>query len=634
MGGPLIPDSIRQSYRAKLFLAFGFVTLVIGTAGAGLYLQADSKLQTETKTELEAAARIEAQSLDEWFAQKRMQTKAMAEAKPFYSGDDSAVVKELWTIVNRDDDIEAAYFVDTGKGTVVSSVGSSRIVSAKGVIRPSGQRDFTHRAGVGNEVLVSEPFRAYEQGAPVILLSASVPQRENRSLVTVVDLRKLSTSQAYLLDSVRYQVIDEDGTVIMAENGSRILSPTKIHARPTDDAGFVQTAYGHEETALGYASMEEQDWTVTARMPTRTAFALRSTIVEGVSWMLATVVFGLGAIALVLNRMTTSPLYDLAETAAALQEGALDRTIETDRVDEFADLYAAFDEMRVSLRDQIARTERARLESEQLTEHLQREADRFGDVMADCADGELDRRLEPSTENASMQRIAEEFNEMMDDVERQNEELEAFTSIVSHDLRNPLTVAKGRARLLDEAVDNEHTGPIVDSLGRMEQIIEDGLTLARGTTPDEVTAVDLEQRATAAWSHVESPEASLSVNETRPLHADPNLLDQLFENLFRNAVEHAGPDVRVTVGRSEHGFYVTDDGPGLPEGQTIDVFEPGVSDGSGGTGLGLTIVNRIADAHGWEVSATSGERGARFDFYLSPSVDNVADRQAGTALDG
>jgi signal transduction histidine kinase len=90
----------------------------------------------------------------------------------------------------------------------------------------------------------------------------------------------------------------------------------------------------------------------------------------------------------------------------------------------------------------------------------------------------------------------------------------------------------------------------------------------------------------------------------------------VFENLFRNAIEHGGADVTVRVGQlDDHGFYVEDTGPGIPADVRDAVFEPSHTSASGGTGFGLTIVKRIAEAHGWEVEiAESAAGGARFEF--------------------
>jgi signal transduction histidine kinase len=205
------------------------------------------------------------------------------------------------------------------------------------------------------------------------------------------------------------------------------------------------------------------------------------------------------------------------------------------------------------------------------------------------------------------------------ELETKNEKLEQFASIVSHDLRNPLQVAKGRTELALEADDTEHLEPVVRAHERMEQLIEEMLTLAReGVSIDETERVDVAAIAEQSWEMIAAPEASLSVEPSGDLSisSDPERLQQLFENLFRNAIEHGGDDVVVTVGALPDGagFYVEDDGPGIPEGSREEAFEAGFTTASDGTGFGLAIVSEIVDAHGWEIRVTEGsEGGARFE---------------------
>ncbi|ESS04062.1 MAG: histidine kinase domain protein [uncultured archaeon A07HR67] len=235
-------------------------------------------------------------------------------------------------------------------------------------------------------------------------------------------------------------------------------------------------------------------------------------------------------------------------------------------------------------------------------------------------------------------------------LERQRERLEQFARVVSHDLRNPLSVAVGNLELArdlegdaaTERIENAH-----DALDQMDELISNLLSLAREGRSLEATAeTDLRAVVDPAWTTVGSAAgAELVVVDPLPqIECDRDRLQQALENLFRNAIEHgssadlgsdldldgdahggepvdtADPsevasDVRVFVGRTDDGFYVADNGPGIPETEHESVFEPGHTTVEDGTGFGLAIVDRIARAHGWSVEASESRAGgARFDF--------------------
>ncbi|WP_226041717.1 histidine kinase N-terminal 7TM domain-containing protein [Natrinema sp. DC36] len=251
-------------------------------------------------------------------------------------------------------------------------------------------------------------------------------------------------------------------------------------------------------------------------------------------------------------------------------------------------------------------------------------------------------------------------------LEQQNERLEQFANIVSHDLRNPLNVADGYLDLAREADDPvQYFDEIERSHDRMETIIEDVLALAREgsavTDPEPVSLADLSERA---WENVDTGDSTLSVASELTFFGDSDRVVRLFENLFRNAVEHGStsPDSQARQDAVEHGstsrsepdgsedaiehgipderneddvtaaslavdvgavtsdsgdpvgFYVADDGRGLPEGGER-VFEDGYSTAQDGTGFGLSIVRGIATAHGWSVEAGESDTGgAKFEF--------------------
>lgn len=200
-------------------------------------------------------------------------------------------------------------------------------------------------------------------------------------------------------------------------------------------------------------------------------------------------------------------------------------------------------------------------------------------------------------------------------LQRQNEQLGEFANVVSHDLQNPLNVAEGQLELAQEKCDSKHLKAIEKAHTRMGTLIGDLLTLARnGHEMTDHTLVDLGTLIDDCWKTVETADSDLVVDIDRTILADRSRLMQLFENLVRNAVEHGGDDVTVTVGELETGFYIEDDGFGIPQAERDEVFEPGFSTNPDGTGFGLRIAKQVAEAHNWEMQLSESENGGvRFE---------------------
>jgi PAS domain S-box-containing protein len=297
------------------------------------------------------------------------------------------------------------------------------------------------------------------------------------------------------------------------------------------------------------------------------------------------------------------------------------------------------------------------------------------EVRRETADGVRDfllhvvpRSRESATAGYAIYTDVTERRERERELARQNERLEEFASVVSHDLRNPLNVAEGQLEIARATGASEAFDAVERAHDRMESRIEGLLDLARhGRTTGRTDAVDLAEVSRTAWESVGTDPARLDLEDGLPtVEADRERLLQLLENLFANAVAHgtgsstvpsgdpgaadgkgttttagtgdvevvegsgggrphevtdrggsdrSGPSLSVTVGPLDGGFYVADDGVGLPDGVRERVFEPGYSTGEDGTGFGLAIVRSIAEAHGWSVAATEGtDVGARFEF--------------------
>jgi signal transduction histidine kinase len=236
-------------------------------------------------------------------------------------------------------------------------------------------------------------------------------------------------------------------------------------------------------------------------------------------------------------------------------------------------------------------------------------------------------RVYVRTGQSALDRVAQQR-----ELERQNERLEEFASVVSHDLRNPLSVVDGRAQLAMQTGDTDQLETVLRNVERMDRLIDDLLTLAReGEEAAERRPINVGRVVEDAWKSVEAPAAELEVPERLPVvEVDPEQFQRVFENLFRNAVEHGGEDVTVTVSPltddgETTGIAVADDGPGIPPDERDRVFERGYT--TGGNGLGLAIVDEIVGNHGGTVvareSATGGARFEIRDIEPDQPVDKV-----------
>ncbi|WP_318567428.1 PAS domain S-box protein [Salinigranum marinum] len=250
-------------------------------------------------------------------------------------------------------------------------------------------------------------------------------------------------------------------------------------------------------------------------------------------------------------------------------------------------------------------------------------------------------------------------------LEERTRQFETFGDILAHDLETPLVTLEGRLELAAETGDTTHVVAARESLDRVRTLVDDLATVMReGSVVSDVRDVDLAEVARTLWTSIDTAEATLQVEAVGPIRADERALTRLLQNLFRNSVEHGstsnrparqsgdtvehgstssrsqahedsvehgsmgsrpeaddsvehgGPTVAVTVGPLDDGagFYVADDGSGIPDAERERVFEPGYTTKSDGTGFGMVSVRRIALAHGWELSIVDSEAGgARFE---------------------
>lgn len=196
---------------------------------------------------------------------------------------------------------------------------------------------------------------------------------------------------------------------------------------------------------------------------------------------------------------------------------------------------------------------------------------------------------------------------------RQAAEWAEFGSGLSHDAKNPLNVVTGRLELLE--LGEPHEAAIDRSLGRVATLLSELSTVGKLSQPVvDPPATELSATATDSWRQLSTADATLDVTAETTVDADRDRLVELFDRLLTNALDHGGADVAVEVGATERGFYVADDGPGIPSEEREQVFEQGYTTAADHEGYGLYVVRCIADAHGWTVRAVDPDSsGARIE---------------------
>lgn len=208
---------------------------------------------------------------------------------------------------------------------------------------------------------------------------------------------------------------------------------------------------------------------------------------------------------------------------------------------------------------------------------------------------------------------AKEYKRML---ERQNDRLKEFTDILVHDLRNPLSIIDGYLKQYQETGNEKHLETIDETTDRMERLVEDLLRVARqGNIITDPEPTDIGEVIETAWQNLtDMTNATLNSEPINSVSGDPDRLCELFENCFQNAVEHSEDSVTVRVGPLDTGFYIEDNGPGIPDEHRDQVFDHGFTTRDNGHGYGLSVVRTIVNAHGWDIIAVDAQSsGARFE---------------------
>jgi len=152
------------------------------------------------------------------------------------------------------------------------------------------------------------------------------------------------------------------------------------------------------------------------------------------------------------------------------------------------------------------------------------------------------------------------------EIQEQDQRLKEFSSVVSHDLRNPLNLAKGYLDLARETKSEEDFDEVDTALSRMEEIVDHLLFIARQPEKIDLKLMSMKDVFEDVWTNLETEDSSYEVEDFE-IEMDPMGMKRFIENLVTNSLRHNNGSVRIEMGETEKGFYYADDGEGISDSE-------------------------------------------------------------------
>ncbi|SEQ70270.1 methyl-accepting chemotaxis protein [Natrinema salaciae] len=414
-----LPDRLRETYSVKIGLIFLLVvvmtilvsTLFLGHVSGTVGASAEDHFSDRTDDRTDVAAA--------WLETNVETANGLAADATVQSGSDDEIDDRLTDAQStREDRIAELHYLDDD-GEVLAS-------SATGAVG----RNFFETAGV--EGATNGPSATHEAMASnetVLSFVVGVDGESDRYVAVSAPASAFGATLETGADDRRTIVTDGDGEPITAVGEEAAVGDDAVLAAVSPNADGVATGTpdGTDTEFAATASTIDvggETLTVTTYDTATAVYGPQQTATSALVALVFVFVLHLGLVGVVLGGNVSLNLRRLATKAERIGGGDLEVDLETDRVDEVGALYGSFDSMRDSLRttlsdleDQRERAREAQQRTEERNRELEAEAERYSDVMAACADGDLEQRLEPETDHEAMISIAAAFNEMIDDLE-------------------------------------------------------------------------------------------------------------------------------------------------------------------------------------------------------------------------
>jgi len=560
----ILPDAIRGSYAMRLGVALAVAIVVMVGFGAVISTQASATLQDDVEGDLRTLSETRTAELDAWLDGVERDAVLTARLDAVRSGDSDAVDETLTDLVDSGQvprNVAAIHYLDTESMVFVESTNDA----FEGVSPAEQGAPFATDPPTfdgPDDTYVTEPFSVGAVDHPVVAVVTPVPGAENRALVFMTDIAGRSATLSDGNTDTSTVVVNRAGQYVAHPNASRILTDhhgsMNLSMVPASGTSFMS----HGDTLMASSRMDANGWIVMVHSPKATAYALGDQINSDLVGLVLLAVINLGLIGVTIGSNTIISLRRVSQRARAMADGDLDVDLQSSRTDEIGTLYDSFAEMRDSIREKIGEAETAREEAEAaqadaeearqraeqeaaemeaMTTHLETKAAEYGDVLSEAAAGDLTRRVEPDSENESMETVGIHINEALDALEETIAEMKTFADEV---LAATDRVGDGADRVdraseqvttsIEEIFEGttEQSERLADAAGEMENLSATAQQVASSaqqvaTTSNQAAEVGEEGREAAQRAIEEMNAIEDETDET--VHAIAELDDELDE---------------------------------------------------------------------------------------------------------
>jgi methyl-accepting chemotaxis protein len=564
------PEFIRKSFAIKFGLVLLIMALSIGAIGVAATQVITDQTESNVESEFLGDAQQQADIIEQWIETNRLQTQLLSEdevwaqdtieTEPARQRDElSADVVHVHVIedgnqgprvIGGTDLEDGSDLQDTARGWFIEpQVFNNRILNLEAT-----EVYVSDTYTVGDETVVGfvSPVSTVEDRYLFIEVSVSDVQRSLRGSNPEEDV---GFTQA--VNTGPYQTDDGQQNLVMidargsngklleqyATDGSEALTVLEDanELRDSEDTAGVERqmpandAVIDEVYTVGYSPVENSDWVVVTHGPRSAVFGFVDTLS---TWGLIVTLFSvllIGVTGSVLGYSTATSIDQLTSKTDEIREGNLDVELSSTRVDNIGRLYEGFDDMRDALKTQIREAEQARkeaevarAEAEELAEYLQDKAEEYSEVMQQVSGGDLTQRMEQDGEEASMDQIATEFNDMIEELEKTTGQLKSYVDEVEQ-AGAEVESSAATVRQASEQVADSIQKISDDAYDQKDRL--DELQTAMDTLADDIEAI--------ADQH-DSVDMSDSLAEIREVADELDALTELSQETMAEAEEVAG----------------------------------------------------------------------------------------------